>query len=236
LFLLSSLFGLAGTAMIYIPSFMEVLLSYKGLITVVNKESADILDSCLNGDGSLRNIAFSDTTGYLDTFDKFYNNSYILEDNRQSLSESTSSLTVKELKDYHTEMQTNIILAPEIANDPNSPIYVLDNLTDITSTYYSTTLDKCSAITEDIWVSSVKDCDDGYNYVAASSPDSGVGSESCLNVREWKDTSVQSRYTNRNKCGGISNVNTVSQYVTAINKYATESSPVLNDLNLQLDE
>lgn len=236
LFLLSSLFGLAGTAMIYIPSFLEILLSYEGLLTVVSQDSAEILDSCLNGDGSLRGVAFDDTTDYLTNFDKFYNVSYILNSYSEDFSETTSSQTVLYSKDLNTRMQTDIELAPIVDNDPNSPAYVLGNLTALTSTAYSSNLDSCSGTTEDFWVSSTANCPEGYDYVPASTADNNVGSESCLNVREWTDASVQSRFNNRNKCDGTSNVNTVSQYVTQINKYASESSPILNDLNLELDE
>lgn len=236
LFLLSSLFGLAGTAMIYIPSFLEVLLSYEGLLTVVGKDSADILDSCLNGDGSLREVAFDDTTSYLGIFDKFYNTSYVLSDYSDAFSESTSSEVVTYSKDLNTRMQSDIELAPIVENDPNSPVYVLGNLTALTSTSFSSNLDSCSGTTEDYWASSATNCPEGYEYVPASTANSNVGSESCLNVREWTDASVQSRFNNRNKCDGTSNVNTVSQYVTQINKYASESSPILNELNLELDE
>lgn len=236
LFLLSSLFGLAGTAMIYLPSFLEVLLSYEGLVTIVSEDSANILDSCLNGDGSLRGVAFDDTTGYLDNFDKFYNTSYTLNNYSDSLSESTSSQVVTRTKDLYTRMQTNIALAPKVEGDANSPVTVLGDLTSLTQASYSSALDSCSGTTEDVWVSDNTSCPEGFTYIPASTPETNVGKDSCLNVREWTASSVQTRFTNKNNCNGSSNVNTVSQYVTQINKYASETSPILNDLNLELDE
>lgn len=233
LLILSCVFGVLGTALILIPSFVEVLLSQDGLNKFASGKSIDLLNACFNGDGNMRPVLMPDQA-FADTFDSFYNISMSLNNITEQFQDSKSSQIAKTTKDLYVSMDANIVLAPTV--DSNSPANVVLSLNTYTqSSATNTKLSSCSSTTDDVWVSDKTSCPSGFNYIDFSNPTSGVGSKSCLNIREWTSSNIQSRYKDRNICSGSSNVNVVDQYISKLNSYADEASPILKDLRDDID-
>jgi hypothetical protein len=233
LYILSCVFGILGTALIVLPSFVEVLLSQEGLNKFASGKSVDLLNACFNGDGNMKPILFPDQS-FTKTFESFYNISYSLNNITQQFQQSKSSQVAKSTKTLYVSMDSNIVLAPVV--DSNSPANVVISLNSYTQSSASNSkLGSCSSTTDDLWVSDIKSCLSGFTYIQPSSATSGVGSKSCLNIREWSSSTVQSRYKDRNICSGSSNVNLIDSYITKLNTYANDASPILKDLQDDID-
>lgn len=235
LFIIAAVFGLLGTAFIYSAPFIEVILSENGLNSILEYQSAELLNVCLNKDGNMRSVIFdSNTDYYTNIFDGFYNTSYVLDNITSQFDTSTQSQVAVTYKSLYSNMDSNIALAPVI--DENSPSVVLNQLTlNTASSYPNNYISSCSSKTNDMWVSDVTYCTNGYTYVSSSSPTSNLGKASCLNVREWTSSTVNSRYTGRNSCSGSDNSATVANFVTRLNTFASDASPLLSNLSDDLN-
>ena len=63
-----------------------------------------------------------------------------------------------------------------------------------------------------------------------------MGDKTCINVREWSLTNVVQRYADRPSCSNLNVVQTVQNYVTAINNYATDAEPLINEIRTDLTD
>eukprot|EP00340_Litonotus_pictus_P003655 CAMPEP_0170516930 /NCGR_PEP_ID=MMETSP0209-20121228/3045_1 /TAXON_ID=665100 ORGANISM="Litonotus pictus, Strain P1" /NCGR_SAMPLE_ID=MMETSP0209 /ASSEMBLY_ACC=CAM_ASM_000301 /LENGTH=774 /DNA_ID=CAMNT_0010802025 /DNA_START=6 /DNA_END=2330 /DNA_ORIENTATION=+ len=234
MFIIGSLFGLLGTAFIYMAPFMEILLSPEGMATFIGSTEVIYLDTCLNKGGNLKDVVFTDTS-YIDDFDRFYNISFQLDGIGDQILETTDSRVVTQYKDLYTKMDSDIALA--VGTDGNAPNQVIADLTTYTSdSIDGSRLGSCGSTTDDFWVSSQSSCPTSFNYITSGDPTAELGNSNCLNVREWTGSSASTRYQSRPTCDNIDTPGTVSNFVTSLNNYGDDASPILNNLKIDLDE
>lgn len=234
LFLLSCSFGMLGTAFIYLPAFLDVFLSYKGLSVYLNEESTNILNQCINGDGNMKSVLLGNDTDYTNIFNNFYNISYQLSNITNQISNSTNSQVCTEQIATYIKMETNIALA--VGTDNNSPAAVINALnTNTQKSNPNSKISRCSAQTDDVWVSNNESCPVSSTIISSSNPISNLGNLSCLNILQWTSSQATTRYINRNECNGSDNSAIVSNYISNLNTYATNAKPEVQQLEGNMD-
>lgn len=232
LFFIAAAFGLIGTIFLYLPTFVEVALSTPGLKAIVKDQfSANVLDQCLNGDGNLRNLLLN-STNFANTFDEFYNVSYRLNNITSVMDVAPNSPVVTQYKNIYERMKTDLAL--QTGTDDNSPPTVISSLNTYTQKA-SPKLKDCSNLVDDIWVSNSTSCLKEYTYTSPSNPTSNVGKSSCLVVLEWSATQTNTRYNGNPKCSSLNVQTQVSNYITSLNNYASNSIAPINNLKSSLD-
>lgn len=232
IFIVGGVFGLLGTAFILLPSFMQVLFSQEGLQAIISdKQVSDSINSCVNGNGNLKPILLPKSQ-FIDEFEIFYRSAAFLDVTHQRISVSTDSqLAISKRDTYQAAIQNvNLINGTGI----NAPQTAMNELNSYTFDSASSKISSCSSKTRDFWVSSQTDCPKDYTFISPSNAVSGLGDQSCLNVREWTSSSVATRYANRPSCSGLDPKTSASNYVSSINSYATAAEPLLNSLRTDM--
>lgn len=236
LFLLGAIFGLLGTALYYSGPFIEILLSTNGINAFFTDPMArNILNECFNGNAQLRIPLQLNNGTYMPIFDKFYNESYHIEQVALQFQTTRDSPTQSMLYKMYTDAVSNVALIQGTTN--TAPNIVLNELSSYTTYRLNNTkIESCSKRTEDFWVSNQNSCPTDHVFISSSSPTSRLGDKTCINVREWSLTNVGQRYADRPSCSNLNVVQTVQNYVTAINNYATDAEPLINEIRTDLTE
>ncbi len=236
LFFLGAAFGLLGTALYYSGPFIEILLSTNGINSFFTDPMArNILNECFNGNAQLRNPLQLNNGTYMPIFDKFVLESYHIEQVALQFQTTRDSPTQQRLNKMYSDAISNVALIQGTTNV--APNIVLNELSSYTNYRLNNTkIESCSKRTEDFWVSSQNSCPGDYPFTTSSSQTSRLGEKACLNVREWSSANVGTRYANEPSCSNLNIVQTVQNYVTAINNYATDAEPLINEIRTDLTE
>ena len=234
LFLLSSAFGLAGTAFLYVGPLVQVMFSTDGMHKIFGQESdaTKIINSCMNGDGNLKPIIIGDSS-LTTVMDTFYNYSNTLQEVANSVTGAEKSSPVNTLyTNLYTQLITDIGFDTTSSND--SPLLALQKFTALTDNNYPDSLQSsCTSNTYDFWYSQYNSCPSGYATLTTSSTTEMIGKASCLKIREWTESRVRERYASQPSCKDINFIDQAASYSKSLNKYGDDSEVLLKGL---LDE
>lgn len=231
IYIIAGVFGLMGTAMLYLGTLINVMFSPSGLAIIFpnNTLTVQILDTCMNKDGNIYNQIFSNSGSTQTTsLTSFINNGNKLKQIRLNITNINGSPAANQFSLLYKNMSTNIALEPNV-------LKTLKELTTYTS-YADKTASKqadCSSNTYDLWTSLKEDCPADI-FVVPAAPANNVGSNSCLNVRDWKSSDVAARYKDRPNCPSQKLADVAGGYVTSLNNYASDAADILISLQTEM--
>ena len=236
LFVIAGVFGLLGTVFLYLGPFIEAFFENKTLVYILgDQKAADILDTCMNKGGDLQKILAGDTS-MVTTLSSFVDQANTLDSIYKNVTSVQGSVVVNNYIEYYKKLDKNVAL--DVSTSDEGAPKALAKLTLYTDdTVESTSLqNSCSSKTYDKWVSDDTACPAGTQLISSNIPDTNIGEQSCLNVRSWTETTTASRYSKRpNSCSGSLNIaTTASGYVASINKYASDSSVIIAELQKEM--
>lgn len=221
-----------GTIFRINPAFFEVLLREDGLNAIMNQTSANLINSCLNGNKNVRYELFPNQD-YVNTFDSFYNTSISLNEIDKQLTKDLKSQVLNNYALLYNRMKSNIVLAPNV--DPNSPSNVVSSLNKYTDGSVSNSnIVACLDSLQDSWVTDKEACPTGYKYIESTASDQTTGDKTCLNILQWNDSNIGNRYNKNVACENL-NLDKVKAYLKALTKYTNDSSGKLANLSADIE-
>lgn len=240
-FIVTSALGVIGTVFIYMGPLLNTLFSEEGLKKIIKNDtqSVNIINKCINGNGQLESVLFSDSNYLINAINRFYNYSIQLEENKPKIN-ITSNLT-KTYKESYTNMIDDVGFDLFYnGNDLNtdSPLSVLKSFSQFTDASASDSYQSsCNKRVYDFWNTQRNPCPVLYKNVSSSNPIDNIGFSSCMKIREWKQDSISARYVSRPECtSGTEFLTKALAYSRSLNAYGDESEPVLKELITEMNK
>ena len=236
LFVLAGVFGLLGTAFIYMGPLIEVVFSRESLIKIFtgNQDMVDIIDTCMNKNGNLETILVPNTKINLN-LKNFVVQSNKIKEVEYNNTQFNGSFVAYNNKNTYASLRDNPIL--DNSTNANSLFNSINNLTlytDYSNKTYSFQKN-CSYYIYDQWTVNNKNCKQNYEVISnTSSPAYNIGDETCINLKDWKNVNIKSRYNVRPDCFNIDYSDIVSSYATSINNYIKDSEIILTSLTNEM--
>jgi hypothetical protein len=233
--MLAGVFGILGTAMVYVAPVFEVIFSTDGLKVLFsgNQDMINIMDTCMNKGGDLKPV-IGPQNDMADTLDVFVQNSYKINQLNSNFNNIQGSPLAIYNRDRYVSLETDYLA--DISISPDSASAVNTELISYTNYYApSSKQSSCSSNTYDIWVTNSNSCHADYKYTEAADAKTNIGSNTCLNVRLWDATKVKTRYSDRPSCSSLSVADSASSYVTSLNNYASSAAEILKAMEKDMD-
>ena len=194
-------------------------------IDKINYEKKDILETCINGNGSLiftKSIHFSFDSNIID-------NIFKLESN---ISEGINSLTQYNFN----STKNNEIMYNQVLNEPKPVVTELLTALKEIKKYINSEVEgsKVDSSTPiyDVWEVTKEDCG-GHYYPPQNSLRNLIeeNEEKCLVITEWKVEDIQERYsTIKSKEEGINISEMAKQYHNSITKFMKDHTDLMNNI------
>jgi len=220
--------------------FSEDLPTTEGLNKyniAVPRDSAGSVNECLNGDPNLAN--YTDITSTLILFTQMkdeYNTFLELNSSLAYLSNLTAVTANQNAINQALNFQN---VAAKTVKNNQTPDYCLSQLnlySDYSNSSSYQRTNACTSTVMDRFVTSLANCPVGYVYISATSPNSNVGTPSCLVIPEWTSNLLTGRYDGKLVCGNIpapynTIPNAIIQYQTSFNAFMQDTTTKFNNIN-----
>lgn len=181
-------------------------------------------------DGDLANRHFTVDESSVTQLDTLYEASRELKSSKSVLETNKNSEAIETINTSYTSLKTDISLTTSDSLGNNSIISILSELrgwSDAGQNRYQKT---CSPASRDVWVEKTGNCPAGFTQGSA------IGSQSCLLITDFTQSSASSRYSGQTGCTitGSTDFTSVSDavgsYVGNLNVYINDNTNLLDNL------
>lgn len=211
-------------------------------VVVEEKEIASILDECINKEGNLYETYFKDEVDQISSFSEIFEYQKTIRDLENRLKESGKSAAIALLTSQLTNLKTHLRSTTDTSNSSNSLATVMNEwqkYSDVehTGSYISS----CASVkVSEIYGGGQNECPAGYPF--STSDSAANASPKCLNLNDFTETSIESRYSVVfNSCvstGGKYNnaIEANKKYLLAVQEYSNNNEILLEEMIVRNDQ
>jgi hypothetical protein len=197
-------------------------------------QNSKLISVCINQDGDLANRFFNLSGTGVDNVAQLYNASLAIDQTKKTIANYTSSIAISTLKSGYQSASgdTRIVTFPDL--DVNNQIAAeIDSWAGWSDSNKAKQMSQCGSPAMDLWFQNNTNCPSGYTETPNSNPKANLGSKSCLIIKNWDSTSVNSRYSSYS-CSFNSDFTSASnannQYYTKMSAFIDQNTALLNQI------